>query len=435
MELLIIFFLILLNGLFAMSEMSIVSSRKVRLQQWADEGRAGSHTALTLANEPSHFLSTVQVGITVIGITSGVFAGETIANQLREWLSQWPRLAPHAEGIADAIVIAGIAVASVIIGELVPKRLALLNPEGIASVIAVPMQTLSRIAYPVVRLLSLATEGILAALRVRRSSSPQVTEDDIKGLMEQGTAAGIFGAHEEALVRRVFRLDKLSVSAIMTPRTRIVYLDSAAPVQASVRRIAETGHARYPVSRDGLVSIQGVVLAKSLLADALSQKPINFDAHIISPLYVRSTATVMELVDVLRKSKQTMALVYGERGTLLGLVTVRDVMEALAGEIAAIDDAADLEVVKRDDGSWLIGGATSIERMKEALEIDERLPGEDSASFHSVGGFVMHQLNRVPATGESFECTGWRFEVMDMDERRVDKVLASRTALAPTIRQ
>jgi putative hemolysin len=303
----------------------------------------------------------------------------------------------------------------------------------IASVVAVPMHTLSRVAYPLVRLLSLATEAILAALRVRPSSSQQVTEEDIKGLMEQGTAAGIFGAHEEALVRRVFRLDKLGVSAIMTARTRIIYVDSGAPAELNLRRIAETGHARYPISRDGLLTIEGIVLAKSLLADAISGKAIRLDAHVTSPPYVRSTATVMELVELFRKSRQTMALVYGERGAFLGLVTLHDVMEALAGGIAAIDEEPEREVVKRGDGSWLIAGTTPVERMKEVLELDERLPGEDALSFHSVGGFVMHQLNRVPSTGESFECMGWRFEVVDMDERRVDKVLATRNTLGPAI--
>jgi putative hemolysin len=424
-ELLILLGLILLNGLFAMSEMAVVSSRKVRLQQRAEEGRSGPKAALALANEPAIFLSTIQVGITVIGITSGAFGEATFSKQLSSWVSQWPALAPHAEGIADAIVITGITVASVIIGELVPKRLALLNPESIASVIAIPMNILSRAAYPLVRLLSLTTEGILTIMRVRRSTAPQVTEEDIKGLMEQGAEAGIFGIHEEALVRRVFRLDKLSVTAIMTPRTAIVYLDTSAPLQANLRRIAETGHSRYPVSRNRLAHVDGVVFAKGMFADALSGKSIQLDAHMLEPLYVRSTATVMELVELLRRHKQTMAVVLGEGGTVQGIVTLHDIMEALAGEIAAIEDGVHADITKRADGSWLIGGTAAIEPVKEALQINEDLPGEHEAAFHSVGGFVMHQLNRVPSAGDKFDCMGWHFEVVDMDERRVDKVLAS----------
>jgi putative hemolysin len=424
MELLIIVLLVLLNGLFAMSEMAVVSSRKVRLQHFADEGRRGAKAALALAEQPAIFLSTIQVGITVIGITSGAFAEATLAKQLTAWMAQWPALAPHAEGIADAIVITGITAASVVVGELVPKRLALLNPEGIAAVVAAPMTIVSRVAYPVVRLLSLVTEAILVAMRVR-STAPQVTEEDIKGLMEQGADSGIFAVHEQALVTRAFRLDQLRVTAVMTPRTQVVCLDADAAPEATLRRIIETGYSRYPVQRPGAEHIEGLVLAKSLLGAALSGKPVPLEEHLVAPFFVRSSMTVLELMESFRREKQTVALVVGEAGTFLGLVTQRDIIEALAGEVAAVEEADRPEITRRADGSWLIGGATSILRMKEALGIDEGLPGEDEAAFHSVGGFMMDRLNRVPSANDAFECLGWRFEVLDMDQRRVDKVLAT----------
>jgi len=424
MELLIVLLLVLLNGLFAMSEMAVVSSRKVRLQHFAEEGRGGAKAALALAEQPAIFLSTIQVGITVIGITSGAFAEATLAKQLTAWLAQWPGLAPHAEGIADAIVITGITAASVVIGELVPKRLALLNPEAIAGVVATPMTILSRVAYPLVRLLSLLTEAILGAMRVR-SRAPQVTEEDIKGLMEQGTESGVFAAHEQALVTRAFRLDQLRVTAVMTPRTQVVCLDADAVPEVNLRRIIETGYSRYPVQRAGSEHIEGLVLAKSLLGGALSGKALRLEEHLAAPFFVRATMTVLELMEAFRREKQTVALVLGEGGTFLGLATQRDIIEALAGEVAAIEEVDQPEIARRADGSWLIGGATSILRMKEALGIGEDLPGEGEAAFHSVGGFVMDRLNRVPSAGDAFECLGWRFEVLDMDQRRVDKVLAT----------
>jgi len=244
MELLILSFLIVLNGLFAMSEMSVVSSRKTRLQQWADEGRPGAMAALALANEPSMFLSTIQVGITVIGITSGAFGEATLATELSDWLSQWSRLDPYSDGLALTIVVAAITLASLIIGELVPKQLALLNPEAIASTVAKPMSVLSSIAYPLVRTLSLATDGVLKLFGVRASTEPPVTEEEINVLMEQGAEAGIFEEHEQELVARALRLDQIKVASIMTPRADIVYLNLEDPPEANVRWIVENSHSR-----------------------------------------------------------------------------------------------------------------------------------------------------------------------------------------------
>jgi putative hemolysin len=425
MEILILLFLIMLNGVFAMSEMAVVSSRKARLQQLADEGRRGATAAIGLANEPSNFLSTIQVGITLIGITSGAFGEAALAKGLSEWLSQWPRLDDYSDTLSIVLVVAGITVASLIIGELVPKRLALLNPEAVASLIAKPMQLLSKLAYPIVKALSVTTDAVVKLLGLGRATAPPVTEEEINVLMEQGAEAGVFQEHEEALVSRIFRLDKLKVAAIMTPRADIVYLDLAESSDTNIRRIVEHGHSRFPVARGGLESIEGIVLARILLAEALVQKPLELAAHLVEPLFVPAGVSAVVLMEQFRRHRQTMAIVVDEYGAVEGLVTLNDAMAALVGEIATAEERSESDLVRRDDGSWLIDGSVTIEQLKAALEIEGTLPGENEGAFHTIGGLMMRQLGRVPVAGDNFECLNWRWEVVDMDDRRVDKVLAS----------
>ena len=302
MELLVLAMLIVLNGAFAMSEMAVVSSRKARLQQWTDEGRPGAKTALALAEDPSNFLSTIQVGITVIGITSGAFGEATLAKDLAQWLAQWPSLAPRAEILALAVVVAGITVASLVIGELVPKRLALHQPESIASIVARPMRMLSRLTYPLVKALSVTTDAVLRIFGVRGSSGSPVTEEEIKVLMEQGAEAGVFEPHERQLVDRVFRIDELRVTGVMTPRSEIVFLALRDPPAASLRRIAESGHTRFPVVRGGPDDVQGIVHVKALLEDVVAGKPLDLASCLAKPLFIPQTLTVM---DVSKPSKST----------------------------------------------------------------------------------------------------------------------------------
>jgi putative hemolysin len=428
MELLILSALILLNGVFAMSEMAVVSSRKTRLQQWADEGRPGAAVALALANEPSSFLSTIQVGITVIGILSGAFGEATIARPLAAWLREWPALAPHADLLALAIVVAGITLASLIFGELVPKRLALLNSEAVAAAIARPMRLLSRLAYPVVRVLGATTDGILKLVGARRANAPPVTEEEIKVLMQQGTDAGVFEAHEQAIVARVFRLDELKVTGVMTPRSDIVQLDLDAPLPVNLRVIVESGHSRFPVTRAGLDRIEGILEVKTLLEDSLSGRPVDLASRVVKALFVPESLTVMEVVAAFRKHRRTLALVVNEFGELQGLVTLNDVMEALVGDIATVDDETEPDVVRRDDGSWLVDGGVTVERFKDLLEIDAPFPEEGSGAYHTLGGFAMLRLGRVPHVGDRFDWDGWRFEVVDMDRNRVDKLIVTPVA-------
>lgn len=431
MELLILFLLVLLNGVFAMSEMAVVSSRKARLQQWADDGRAGAHTALALANSPSHFLSTIQVGITVIGVTSGAFGEAALAQDVSAWLSQWPLLDPYSGGLAVAIVVIGITLASLIIGELVPKRLALFNPEGIASIVARPMQLLSALAYPVVRALSFVTDAILKLFGQRESGEPPVTEDEIQVLMEQGAEAGVFEAHEQALVKRVFRIDELRVTGVMTPRNEIVFIDLEDDVRTNIGRITGSNHSRFPVVRGGIEHVEGFVKAKAFLEDAVAGRPLDFHAKLVQPLFVPRTLTVMEVVEAFKKHRQTMALVIDEYGDLQGLVTLNDVMEALVGDIATADEGdAERDVVEREDGSWLIEGGVSIERFKDVADIEAELPEEDTGAYHTLGGFAMMRLGRIPSAGDCFEWGGFAFEIVDMDRNRVDKLLVRRTEAA-----
>jgi putative hemolysin len=429
MELLILLLLIVLNGLFSMSEMAVVSSRKARLQQLADERRPGAKAALMLANEPTIFLSTIQVGITVIGITSGAFGEATIARQLSQWLSQWPALEPHSDGLAIAIVIAGVTLASLIIGELVPKRLALLDPESIASIVARPMRLLSVFAHPVVRTLSLITEGVLRLFGVRGGSQAPVSEEEIKVLMEQGADAGVFEQHEQALVTRVFRLDELRVTGVMTPRNDIEFLDLDEPRDATVRRIIESAHSRFPVVRGGLDDVEGIVPAKALLEDVLAGKPVDLKARLAKALFVPQTLTVMELVAAFKKHRQATALVVNEFGDLQGIVTLNDVMEALVGDIPTVEDEAERDVVRREDGSWLIDGGVTIERFKDVVGIEEMLPEEETGTYHTLAGFVMLRLERVPQPGDSFHWNGFRIEVVDMDRHRIDKLIVTPPAL------
>lgn len=430
MELLILLLLILSNGVFAMSEMAVVSSRKARLQQLADDQRPGATAALALANEPSNFLSTIQVGITVIGITSGAFGEATLSKGLSEWLSQWAWLDDYSDGLSITIVVAGITVTSLIIGELVPKRLALLNPEAVAALIARPMQILSMLAHPLVRGLSLTTDAVVKLLRLGNLKQPPVTEEEIKVLMEQGAQAGVFEEHERNLVSRAFRFDQTTVGGIMTPRMDIVALDLEEPAEVNVRRIVEHGHSRYPIVRGGMDHVQGTIVAQSLLADALAGKPLEYAARLIKPLYVPTMISAMELLKLFRMHRETMALAINEHGAVEGLVTLHDVMEALVGDIATVDEREQEDLVRRDDGSWLIDGTVTTERLKAALDIDAALPAEMDGGYHTVGGFVMDQLGRVPVPGDHFECADWRWEVLDMDNRRVDKVLACPSSSA-----
>ena len=430
MELLLLAFLILLNGLFAMSEMAIVSSRKARLHQWALEKRPGATAALALANDPSRFLATVQIGITVIGVMSGAFGEASFAGSLAQWLAGWPALAAHAQGLALAIVVAAVAFASIIAGELVPKRLALVNPEWTAGLVAPLMALLARLAFPLVRGLSATTDAVLKLLGLAGRTAPPVGEEEIKVLMEQGAKAGVFEKHEPQIVSRLFRLGELRVTGVMTPWPDIVYLDLEQPLEWNVKRIAASGHSRFPAVRADPRKVEGMVLTKTLLADAVLGKRVDIAASMARPLFVPESLTAMEVVALFRKHRQTAGLIVDEHGELQGLVTINDVVKALAGDIAMVEEAEERDIVRRAEGSWLIDGAVTVQRFKEAVGIRIELPEEDLGTYHTLGGFAMLQLARVPRVGDAFTWEAYRIEVVDMDGNRVDKVLVTRLPAA-----
>lgn len=430
MDLALLLFLILLNGVFAMSEIAVVSSRKARLQRLADDGSPGAHSALALHSEPAHFLSTIQVGITSVGILSGAIGETALADPLTEWLKQYTLFDPYARPIALTVVVVGLTYFSVVIGELVPKRLGLLAPEGVASLVARPMDMLSRITRPLVWLLSESSGLIVRLLGARRKDEPPVTDDEINVLMEQGAEAGIFHESEQEIVSNVLRLDDLRVGAIMTHRSDIFLLDLAEPEAEIRRRLADCAYERIVVCRDGPEHIVGILRTADLLHAALQGAPLDIEARLSPPLYVPESVTATQLMENFRRARTHLALIVDEYGELEGLATLTDILIAIVGEVPSSDEPADQDAVQREDGSWLIDGSIAVERLKSVLEIDSDLPGEEENAYNTLGGFVMHMLERMPAVADRFDCQNWRFEVVDMDKNRVDKVLVTRIAAA-----
>jgi putative hemolysin len=425
MDIALLLFLILLNGLFAMSEIAVVSSRKARLQRLADDGSPGAHTALSLHAEPSNFLSTIQVGITTIGILSGAIGESALADPLAVWLANFPLIEPYAKPVALTVVVAGLTYFAVVVGELVPKRLALMAPEGIASLISRPMTWLARSARPLVWLLSASSSLILRLTGARQKEEPPVTDDEIKVLMEQGAEAGVFHASERAIVSNVLRLDDQRIESIMTPRKDIYALDLIDPEDNIRRGIAESPYTRIVVCRDGLDHIVGVLRTSDLLKAALDNAPLDVEQSIRPALYVPAGVSTTQLLENFRKARVQSALIVDEYGELQGLVTLTDVLTSIVGDLPSEDINEEQDVVRREDGSWLMDGGISVERFKSALDLDDDLPGEEENAYHTLGGFMMHMLGRIPAVADHFDCNGCRFEVVDMDKNRVDQVLVA----------
>jgi putative hemolysin len=430
MELLFLAILIVLNGVFAMSEIAVVSARKARLQQWADDGRAAAGVALDLANDPGRFLSTIQVGITTIGILSGALAEASVANALAANLALIPGLEPYSQFIATAVVVVTLTYLSVVIGELVPKRLALLNAEAIASAIARPMTWLSKVSSPLVRFFNLSSEALVRIISGGQVAEPPVTEEEIKVLMEQGTEAGVFEESEQALVSNILRLDEQRVSAIMTPRVDIFYLDLEEPYEENRQRLLDCPYSRMPVCKGGLDSVMGMLESTAVMRQSLRGETVDFTTLLERPLYVPNSISSMELLETFKKNRMHVALVVDEYGEIQGLVTMNDVLEAIVGEIATDATHTDPDAVQREDGSWLLDGMLSLDKFKEIFELEE-IEDEDKGNFHTLGGFVMLRLGRVPVVADHFEWNGLRFEVMDMDRHRVDKMLVARLPPPP----
>lgn len=421
-EVLLVLLLILANGIFSMSEMAIVSARKIRLQQLANEGDESAKAALDLANNPDRFLSTVQIGITLIGILAGAFGGATIAEQIGLWVSGVPMFAAYSEAVGLIVVVLVITFLSLVVGELVPKRLALSNAERIAALVARPMRFVSRIASPAVALLSFSTGAVFKLFRLRPSTEPPVTEEEIKVLIEQGTQAGVFDEAEQDLVQRVFRLGDRKVAALMTPRPDIFWLDLNSPEEEITLEMKSSHYSRFPVCRDAVDNVVGVVKAKEYLAEKLIDATVSLEAFLKEPLYVPETSTAFQVLEMFKSRNTHLALVIDEYGALQGLVTTNDFLEAMAGEVRQTlpEDAA---IVQREDGSWLVDASLPFDEFTDVFPI--RLP--DAGDYQTLAGFILARLGHVPTVAETFEVNHLRFEIVDIDARRIDKVLVAYT--------
>lgn len=428
-ELTFILLLIVANSIFSGSEIAIVSARKARLEQLAIRGSPKAQIALALANSPNHFLSTVQIGITLIGILSGAVAGATLAERLATVFEGIPLLQLYSEGISVGIVVSLITFLSLVIGELVPKRIALNSPERIACLVAKPMQRLSRLTAPLVYLLTTSTDLLIRILGIKASDEPAVTEEEIRVLIRQGTQMGVIEESEHEMVERVFRLGDRSVKSLMTPRTEIAWLDIESSLAENLQEIIDSGYSRFPVGRGSLDQCVGLIRGNNLLAARLTSEDVDLEALMQQPLYVAESTRALSLLEQFKQTGIHVALVIDEYGGIEGLVTLTDVVEAILGELTSAEDLDEPMAVLREDGSWLLSGLLSIDDFRDLFD-DLELPETQSKDYHTLGGFIIYSLMHIPRVGEHFEWGGLRLEVVDMDGARVDKVLVSSVSFS-----
>jgi magnesium and cobalt exporter, CNNM family len=421
-EIIVIALLILGNGVFAMSEMAVISARKSRLQDWVERGHSRARAALELGQAPNQLLASVQFGITLIGILTGIFAGRGAAQWMAESVRDLPYIGLYREEVGLALVVFIITYFSLVVGELVPKRLAMRHPEAIATWVAVPLGVFTRLSAPMVHLLSVSTDLVCRLFGHIPSQEPPVTEEDIKNLVQQGAKAGIFQEEAEEMVQAVLHLGDKTARSLMTPRSLIAWLDLESGMDQIRAKIGASGRSRFPVAAGSLDKVTGIVQAKDLLALTLANKPIDLNALMLEPLFVPRTISALEVLETFKKTNKHIALVVDEYGGIEGLLTHHDILEAIAGDIPIGEKPADPKAVRRHDGSWLLDGMLSVEEFKEIFHVDT-LPGEKRDAYQTLGGFVFTQMGRVPAVAESFEWRGFIFEIVDMDGKRIDKVL------------
>ncbi|MDL2337469.1 MAG: hemolysin family protein [Pseudomonadota bacterium] len=428
MDVALLVFLIVLNALFAMSEMALTASRKARLQVMVETGDVGAMAAMELHDDPTKFLSTVQIGITSIGVLNGIVGDAAFSAPFSVWLQHTFSMHDRAATITStAMVVVTITFLTIIFGELVPKRLGQMYPESVARLVAQPMNWLSMAARPFVMLLSFCTESTLRLMGIRGGPNRSVTEEEIAASLEEGLDAGVIEAQEHQMVRNVFRLDDRQVGSMMIPRAEIVWLDAAAPADEVLKVIAVDEHSRYPVCRGGLDDVVGVVSAQSLLQQVMGGSPLVVNERLQPVVFVPETLSGMGLLDQFRASSAQLVFVVDEYGEVQGMITVRDVLEAITGEFTTPSDE-DSWAVRREDGSWLFDGLIPVPELKDRLELKD-LPEEGRGRYNTLAGMIMLLLGRLPVTTDTVEWEGWRFEVVDLDGKRVDKVLAS---LSPT---
>jgi len=425
-DIIIILVLILLNGIFAMSELALVSAKRLRLEKMALDGSSGARTAIKLADEPSRFLSTVQVGITLIGIFNGAFGEASLVVRLTPALAAMGIPQDWARPVALTIVVIAITFASIVLGELVPKRIAILYPEFLASRIARPMKTLSRLMHPFVLLLSLTTDAIMRLLGMRHHKDETPTEEEVTGMIKESTDAGVFEKAEYDIAARALRLDDWHMRALMTPRVDLEFLDLGEPLEVNLARLAEIPYARFPVYRGDRSQVLGIVNVRDLFRQAIrkgSLQDIDIEAELDTPLYVPESVSAIDLLEQLKKNHAELAMIVDEYGEIQGMITLTDVMTALVGEVPAVEDEEAPDAVQREDGSWYMDGGMVLDRFRYLTGAALRFPDEDNDAYHTLAGFILYQLGYIPKSGELLDWEGWRFEVADMDGNRIDRLL------------
>ncbi len=424
-EVILIFLMILLNGLFAMTEIALVSVRKSRIEQKAEVGDQDAKTALELIRSPNRFLSTVQVGISLVGVFAGALGGASFSDGLAVWIDKVPVLAPYSHAIALVSVVLIITYFSLVIGELIPKRLALQSSEKITLAAARPMRFLSRLVSPVVSLLAVSTELGLKLIGIKGTPESPVSDEEIMMLVEQARQTGAVQDVEQDMVESVFRLGDRRADAIMTPRMALIWLDIQEPLDVNVGKVLSSSHSLFPVGDGSLDEIIGIVRAKELVGRKLNSEDVQLADIVIPPLFVPESMPALKVLELLKTPGNRAALVIDEYGGLQGIVTLSDVLQAIIGDIPIPGESFEPQVVEREDGSYLFDGQLQIDVLKDILELDD-LPEENHAGFQTLGGFMMNQMGEIPTAGQYFEWEGFHFEVMDMDGRRVDKVLVQR---------
>ena len=421
----ILFMLIAVNGLFAMAEMAVVSSRQTRLEQLADEGSRGARAALRLLDHPTRFLSSVQIGITLIGVLAGVYSGVTFAEPLGDWLSRWDALAPWADTGAYVVVVVGVTYLSVVLGELVPKRWALAHPEGTAALLAPLLEGVAWFSAPLVWLLQRSTDLLLRLLGLDKAQRTAVSEEEIRAMIAEGTRTGVFHQQEHRMIEGVLRLADRNVRSVMVPRGDVVWLDLDDSREALWRLVQASGHSRYLVCRGEIDELIGVARATEVIDWLHAKTADDLAQRVATPLVVQETTTVLRLLELVREAALQMAIVVDEHGSIEGVVTPADVLRAIAGELPDSSGPDVPEAVRRDDQSWLLDGRLPIDEAQRLLERDDMASGDD---YTTVAGFVLAQLGRLPETAESFVWKDLRVEVVDMDGRRIDKLLVQHVA-------
>ena len=428
-ESLFILVLIVANGLFSMSEIALVSSRKARLQQMAEDGDARAQTALDLIRDPGRFLATVQVGITLVGTLAGAYGGVAIAENLAVRFRTIPWMAEYANSLALIVVVLVVTYFQVVLGELVPKALALRHSEAISRYVAGFMTGLSRVAGPVVQFLNLSTKGLLRVVGIRAEVEPSVTEEEISLMLTQGTKAGLYHESQQEMMESVIGMGERRITSLMTPRPDLEWLDSTADLDTIRTKLVEHPYSRFPVCRGGFDDLVGVVHAKDLLSRSLAGQPLDLENMAKPVPVIPASVDILKALETFRASGATLALVSDEYGSILGLVTLDDVLRDILGDVATAHahEGDEPDAIQRNDGSWLVEGTTPVDDVEELLDVKSLYDDEDDEDeSQTLGGFIMARLGRIPQAGDTFESAGWRYEVVDMDGHRVDKVLVSR---------